>query len=314
MKEEFLVKSEEISSYGENPGTRPVEKLLKNGIIILDKWPGPTSHDVAATVKKMLGLNKVGHGGTLDPAVSGVLPITLENACKVIPALQRLTKEYVGVMQLHKDVGEKELRAAVAKMVGKIKQKPPVRSAVARRVRERTVYSLDILEINRKEVLFNIVCEAGTYVRVVCHDIGRLVGGAHMSELRRVRSGPFDESKAVKMQDVADAFYIWKTVGNEDIRDFVLPVEKAVGHLPKIIVKDSAVYSIANGTPVYTAGISKVSVAMKEDDLAAVMTLKGELVALAVAKMASEDMVKKKGLAAKTDRVVIEKGLYPKSS
>src|SRR5688572_8153424 len=126
----FLTKSDEISSHGKYPGHRTIEELLHSGIIILDKWPGPTSHDVAATVKKTLKLGKVGHGGTLDPAVSGVLPITLDNACKVIPALQHLDKEYVGIMRAHKDVSLSEVRKAASNFIGKIKQTPPKRSAV----------------------------------------------------------------------------------------------------------------------------------------------------------------------------------------
>lgn len=313
MSEEFLVRSHDVAtSYGQYPGKRPVEALIKNGIIILDKWPGPTSHDVAATVKKLLGLNKVGHSGTLDPQVSGVLPITLENACKVIPALQGLDKTYVGIMRLHKDVDDKELTAAVSKFIGVIRQKPPVRSAVARRMRERKVYDFKILERDRRDVLFHISCQAGTYVRVVCHDIGKLVGGAHMSELRRTDVGRFNEQVSAKMQDVADAYHYYKENGSEKIRNIILPVEFAVEHLPKIIIKDSAVHTVASGTPVYSGGVSKVSESVKQDDLAAILTLKGELVALARANMTASDMVKKKGLAAKTDRVIIDKNLYPK--
>src|SRR3989344_6057806 len=103
----FIVRSAEISKYGQYPGSRSVEELLSNGIIILDKWQGPTSHDVASIVKKVLGRAKSGHAGTLDPMVSGILVIALDNACKVLPALQKQDKEYVGVMHLHKAVDDK---------------------------------------------------------------------------------------------------------------------------------------------------------------------------------------------------------------
>jgi H/ACA ribonucleoprotein complex subunit 4 len=315
MAEEFLVRSNDVAtSFGEYPGKRSVEQLLKCGLLVLDKWPGPTSHDVAATVKKIFGLGKVGHSGTLDPAVSGVLPITLENACKVIPALQGLGKAYVGIMRLHKDVSDKDLNVAVSKFIGTIRQKPPVRSAVTRRVREREVYDFKILERDGRDVLFHITCQAGTYVRVICHDIGKLVGGANMAELRRTDVGRFNEQVAVKVQDVADAYHYYKENGSEQIRDYVLPVEFAVEHLGKIIVKDSAVHSIASGTPVYSTGVSKVSKGVTTGDLVAVLTLKGELAALARAVMDAADAVKKKGLAAKTDRVIIDKNLYPKLS
>ncbi len=313
MKEEFLVRSYDMpTNYGEYPGRRKVEDLIKNGIIVLDKWPGPTSHDVAATVKKILNLKKVGHSGTLDPQVSGVLPITLDNACKVIPALQGLDKAYVGIMHMHKDVRDKELRSAVRRFIGTIQQRPPVRSAVARKVRARTVYDFKILERDGRDVLFHVSCQAGTYIRVICHDIGMLVGGAHMAELRRTDVGRFNEQVAVKIQDVADAYHYWKENGEEKIRDYVLPVEYAIEHLGKIIVKDSAVHSIASGTAVYSVGVSKVTNGINIGDLVAILTLKGELVALAKAAMDAEDMVNKKGPAAKTDRVIIDKNLYPK--
>lgn len=313
--EDFIVKSEEISgNYGCYPGSRPVEELIKNGIILLDKWPGPTSHDVSATMKKVLGLSKVGHAGTLDPAVSGVLPLALENACKIMPALQHLDKEYVGIMYLHKNASDSELKSAVRKFVGSIKQTPPVRSAVARRMRTRKVYAFDILERKDRDVLFRIKCEAGTYVRVICHQIGQLIGGAHMKELRRTGVGRFDESMAKKAQDIADAYYYWKENGNEGIRDYMLPVESAVEHLGKIIIKDSAVYSVASGSAVYTGGVSRLSKKIKVDDVVAILTLKGELVALAKANMNSEEIMKRKGLAAKTDRVIIDKKIYPKAN
>lgn len=311
---EWLIKSDEepIEGFGKKPEDRTIEENLKNGFIILDKWQGPTSHDVVATVKKILGLNKTGHAGTLDPQVSGVLLVTLENACKVIPALQGLDKEYVGIMHMHKDVDVKKLSAIVKKFVGDVRQKPPVRSAVVRKERMRRIRSLHILEINGKDILFRVSCEAGTYIRVLCHDIGKQLGGAHMSELRRTKAGPFGEEKAAKMQDLADAYVFWKESGDEKIRDYVLPVEAAVDHIKKVVIKDSAVFSIVGGTPLYTQGICKIQQGIEKDDLVAIMTLKDELAALAKANMSSDEMMHRRGLAAKTDRVIMEKGVYPK--
>ncbi len=239
--------------------------------------------------------------------MSGILPITLENACKVIPALQHLDKEYVGVMHLHKGVGNKELEETVRKFTGKITQLPPVRSAVARRERQRSIYSFRILERKEKDALFQVSCEAGTYVRKLVSDLGKEIGGAHMSELRRTRVGRFSEP--ARIQDVVDAYHSWKETGDESIRDFVLPVETAIEHLGKIIIKDSAVAAVANGSPLYTGGISRVQKGIQKGSLTAVLTLRGELIALAHATTASEEM-KRKGLAAKIDRVIMEKGVY----
>jgi H/ACA ribonucleoprotein complex subunit 4 len=303
---EFITKSHDIGQTGGYPGARPIEELLRNGIIVLDKWSGPTSHDVAATVKKTLGLTKAGQAGTLDPQVTGVLIVTLENACKVIPALQKADKEYIGIMRMHTDVTIGEVREAAKQFIGKIKQLPPVRSAVARRERERNIYSLDILEMDGRDVLFHTTCQSGTYVRVLCHEIGKKLGGANMIELRRTRSGRFSEKQAVRMEDVADAYAEWKENGGDKIRKYILPVEEAAEDLGKIIIKDNALLSVANGSPLYTVGIARVSDNVKKDDLVAIFSLKGELVALAKANMDAKDM-SRKGIAAKTDRVIIDK-------
>lgn len=305
MKGKFLVKKDEIAKVGTYPGSRPVEKLLKNGIVILDKWCGPTSHDVTATIKKLLGVSKAGHSGTLDPNVSGVLPIALDNACKVMPALQKLDKEYVGVMHLHKDVSEKELKEIVKAHTGEITQLPPVRSAVARKERKRSIYSFEILDKKEKDVAFRVSCEAGTYIRKLVDSIGKKIGGAHMKELRRTRVGPFLEADAIKAQDLADAYHYWRTDKNENIRSLILPVEAAIEHLGKVIILDSAIRSVVNGSPLYTTGISKIEQGIKQGDLIAILTLKGELVALAISEMTSQAMMKK-GKVARIDRVIMK--------
>ncbi len=313
MAEDFFVRSNDITNinYGKPSNARSVDELLHNGIIILDKWPGPTSHDVAATVKRIFSLARIGHSGTLDPAVSGVLPLALENACKIIPALQHLDKSYVGVMRLHKDVSDEKLNDAISKFIGEITQLPPRRSAVARRERMRKVYAFDILDRIGRDVAFMVECEAGTYVRKLVSDIGKPIGGAHMAELRRTGVGRFGEYSAVKMQDLVDAYEFWKQGKSEAIKELVLPVEEAVAHLGKIIVKDSAVAAVVNGSPLYTHGVSMATKGVKKGDMVAVMTLKGELVALAIAAMDSEQMMGR-GTAAKIDRVIMAKGTYPK--
>jgi len=313
MKEEFVIRKVEISSpdYGEYPGRRSVKDLLKNGFLLLDKPRGPTSHDVTAHVKRILGVKKAGHAGTLDPNASGLLPIMLQNACKVIPALQKLDKEYVGVMHLHKNVKNKELENVLKNFVGIIKQVPPVKSAVKRRERERKIHKIEILDRKNKDICFYIKCEAGTYIRKIVDDIGKKIGGAHLKELRRIKVGQFEEKKAWTIQEVKNAYESWKENHDELIREIILPVEEAVKHLKKVFIKDSAVDAICNGAPLATTGISIMSKDIEKNDLVAIMSLKGELVALGIAKMTTEDM-KRKGIAVKTDRVIMNRGTYPK--
>ncbi|MEM5836736.1 MAG: RNA-guided pseudouridylation complex pseudouridine synthase subunit Cbf5, partial [Candidatus Aenigmatarchaeota archaeon] len=224
----WLIKSEEDTNpaYGKKPEERTIEELIKSCVIIVDKHAGPTSHQVTAWIKEIFGVKKAGHAGTLDPAVTGVLPVALENATKVMPVLMGLEKEYVGVMHLHKEVDENLLRQTVLKFVGKIVQIPPVKSAVARRPREREIKFFDILEIEGKDVLFRIGCEAGTYVRKVTHDIGQKLGvGAHMTELRRIRAGNFTEDQSHSLVEIKDAYEFWKEGKEEFLRKILIPVE-----------------------------------------------------------------------------------------
>jgi len=312
---EVLIRDEEPpSDYGKRPEERTAEELLEYGVINLDKPPGPSSHEVVAWIKRVTGLEKVTHGGTLDPKVTGVLPILLNRATKVLPYLLAEDKEYVGVMRLHGDVPEEEVRSVVSLFKGPVYQRPPLRSAVKRELRVRKIYDVKVLEISGRDVLFWIWCEAGTYVRKFCHDVGTLLGvGAHMQELRRVRSGSLKEDTAVTLQDVADAFAFWREDGDESLlRKVVMPVERAVEHLPRVVVRDSAVDAVAHGAALAVPGILRVDAGIKVGDPVAIFTKKEELVAIGRALMRSEQMVSaKKGIAVQPEAVLMKPGVYP---
>src|SRR3989338_4962653 len=139
------------------------QELINFSILNIDKPSGPTSFTISDYIRKSLKLSKTSHAGTLDPQVSGVLPILLGRACRLSDYFMHHDKEYIGIMRLHKDVEEKKLREVIKEFIGKIKQIPPIRSSVKRQERIREVKSLDILEINGKDVLFKTKVEAGTY-------------------------------------------------------------------------------------------------------------------------------------------------------
>jgi H/ACA ribonucleoprotein complex subunit 4 len=309
----WLIKSEEETNpeHGKNPRERSIEELIKTSIIILDKNSGPTSHQITRWVGDIFNLKKTAHVGTLDPAVTGVLPILLENSVKVASVLMGLDKEYVGVMHLHKDILEELLRETILRFIGRIKQRPPVKSAVARREREREIYFFDILEIEGRDVLFRVGCEAGTYIRKLCHDIGKILGGAHMSELRRTKAGNFTEDQTHSLVEVRDAYEFWKDGNEEILRKILIPVEYGILNVKRVFVKDSAIPNICNGSPVYPAGIVRIQEGIVRGETVAVYSLKEELVALGISKMTSEEMFsRKKGTAIRTDRVLMEKGVY----
>jgi H/ACA ribonucleoprotein complex subunit 4 len=312
---EVLVRDDEPpSNYGKRPEERTAEELLEYGVINLDKPAGPSSHEVVAWIKRLTGLERVAHGGTLDPKVTGVLPILLNRAVKVLPYLLTEDKEYVGVMRLHGDVPEEEVRRVVGLFKGPVYQRPPLRSAVKRELRVRRIYDVKVLEISGRDVLFWMWCEAGTYVRKFCHDVGVILGvGAHMQELRRVRSGSLREDTAVTLQDVVDAFAFWREDGDESLlRQVVIPVERAVEHLPRVVVRDSAVDAIARGAALAVPGILRVDAGIKVGDAVAIFTKKDELVAIGRALMRSEQMVSaKKGVAVQPEAVLMKPGVYP---
>lgn len=316
MNMQVLTKVSEPTNpaWGSEPGKRGIEALLRCGLVVLDKPCGPSSHQASAWVRDMLALRKAGHGGTLDPNVSGVLPVALERATRAMGFLLGSRKEYVGIIRFHRDVGERDVREAFKRFEGTIAQVPPVKSAVARKLRHRKVYYLKIIEIKGREALFRTECEAGTYIRKLCHDIGVALGaGAHMLELRRTRSGVLSEAQAVTLQQLSDAYWLWKEKGEESaLRSAVLPLESAID-IKKIWVKDSAVEALCSGADLAAPGISMLHEGIAEGERIAVMSLKGELVCIAIALADSKKMMESgKGVACDTLRVVMEKGTYPR--
>jgi len=301
-------------NYGKSPDELSVNELINNGIINLDKPSGPTSHQVDSWLKYIFAINKVGHGGTLDPNATGVLPIGIGNATKVLHILLESGKEYVGLMKLHKKIDNDKIIKVIESFIGDITQLPPVRSAVKRIKRRRKIYYINIIEIREREILFRVGCEAGTYIRTLCVDIGKKLGcGAHLSELRRTIVGNLKDDDSVILHDIIDAYVFWKEDNNEkEIRNIIYPMEKLLDHIPKIVIRDSAVDAICHGAKLALPGIVEVDTDIKKGDTIAIITLKGEGVALAKSLMSTEDIIQKDtGLSANIKRVLMKKGTYP---
>jgi len=236
---------------------------------------------------------------------------------RVVGSVVHSIKEYVCVMQLHKPVDEDMLREVVSGFTGRIYQRPPVRSSVKRSLRVKRVEEIELLEYDGRYALLRVVSEAGTYMRKLCWDMGLVLGvGAHMRELRRTRTGPFHEDRnLVRLQDVVEALYRLREEGRDDLlRRVVLPGEFSVCHLPKVVVRDTAVESIVHGASLAVPGIVKLHEDIKPGDTVALLTMKGELVALATAEMSSERILEeRRGIAFKPERVILEPGLYPRA-
>ena len=316
--DDYLIKSKSKTNpdYGCNPYERPIEEHISKGVINLDKPSGPSSHEVDSWVKRILHVNKTGHGGTLDPKVTGVLPIGIDSATRVSQLLLPAGKEYVCLMTMHKEMPEDQIYEIFDQFTGKIYQTPPVKSAVKRELRVRTIYYATIYEIKGKDVLFRIGCEAGTYIRTFCHDIGEALGcGAHMAELRRTRAGPFNERNGdlVNLHDLTDAYHFWVEDGDESyLRNAIKPMEVAADHLPQIFIKDSAVEAICQGAKLAAGGISMLSKGIKRGDLVAIKSLKGELIASGIALASTEEIMNAdSGLVVDTNKVFMQPGVYP---
>lgn len=299
--------------YGKNPQDRTTEELLERGIINIDKPPGPTSHQVSAYVKQILKTSKTGHSGTLDPKVTGCLPVAIGKGTRVVQSLLTAGKEYICVMHLHKEVSKEDLLVVLNKFVGRIRQLPPIKSAVKRQWRYRKVYYLELLDFQGQDVLFKVGTEAGTYIRKLAHDIGATLGcGAHMSELRRTKAGPFTEDTLVTLQDLADAFHYYSEGDDAPLRKIVLPLEAGVSHLRKIWIQDSAVNPLCHGQTLKIPGIVKLEDEIQVDDKVAIYTLKDELVLVGRTKLTSRQIMKQeKGIAVKAEQVFMSEETYP---
>ncbi|MGM5481074.1 MAG: RNA-guided pseudouridylation complex pseudouridine synthase subunit Cbf5 [Nanobdellota archaeon] len=319
MDRQVLVRQESKTSldFGKSPDNYTIKELLECGIINVDKPSGPTSHQVSAFVQKILDIDKSGHSGTLDPKVTGVLPVALDKGTRVVQSLLTAGKEYVCLMHLHEPFDETKLREVIKnQFTGKIKQMPPAKSAVKRRNRFRKIYYFEILEIKNQDVLFRVGTQAGTYIRKLCHDIGVAMGsGAHMAELRRTKAGPFQESEELcTLQDLADAYHYYKENQDETkLKKLIHPIEFGVRHLPKVWVTDTTVNTLCNGASLKVPGIAKVESDIQVGEPVAIMTLKNELISVAESMMISKDMVSKdRGMACRPQQVFMRPGLYPK--
>jgi H/ACA ribonucleoprotein complex subunit 4 len=248
--------------------------------------------------------------------VTGVLPVGLDNSTKVIGNVVHSVKEYVMVMQFHGDVEIGKLVEALKYFTGEIYQRPPLRSSVKRVLRTRRIHEIELLDFKDRFALVKASCDPGTYMRKLAHDIGLYTGvGAHMRELRRTRTGPYREDETlVKLQDVSEALYLWRVEKDERmLRRVILPVETAVTHLPKIVINDLAVDAIAHGASLAAPGVVRLTDNVSAGATVAVFTLKGELVALAKAlKNAREIAGMGKGIIARTKRVLMPTGVYPR--
>ena len=272
------------------PDDRSPAELLSFGVVNLDKPPGPSSHQVSGWLRDHVddGLSSVAaepigraaHAGTLDPKVTGCLPVMLGDATRLAQVFLEGSKEYVAVLECHAPVPT-DVESVVAEFEGPIYQKPPRKSAVSRRLRVREICELDVLEVEDRQALLRIRCESGTYVRKLCHDLGLALGtGAHMGDLRRTATEPFDDRDLVTATELIDALAFWLEDDDpEPLYDVVDPAERILEGLPAVTVAETAAREVAEGAPVYAPGVLDADEA-DEEALVACFTPDGSAVCL----------------------------------
>lgn len=303
-------------AYGHFPDKRPLDLLMDTGLVILDKPSGPTSHQVVSWIKGILEIEKAGHHGTLDPNTTGVLPVALGNAVRMLDLTLEEGKEYAALMHLHREVKNDQLNTILSDFTGRIYQMVPVRSAVKRGLRERTIKYMKVMDQDKDDVLLLIGCESGTYIRTLIHDMGEVLGvGANMTELRRTRSGSLKYEETVTLHQLKDAFVELKETGSEvALRKAIVPAETMLREFPRVLIKDSSVDAICHGASLGKPGIVGVDRRIREGKMVVISTLKGELVAVGRSLMSFKEIITGgKGISIKVERVIMEPGTYPKA-
>lgn len=266
-----------------------------NGIIIIDKPMGRTSHDMVYVMRKMTGIKKVGHTGTLDPEATGVLPVCIGSATKVADMLTLSDKCYRAELVLGMttdtqdadgevltecavDCTEDEIRSAIMSFVGEIEQVPPMYSAikqngkklyelarqgieVERKKRKVTINSIDILKIDGERVTIDVSCSKGTYIRTLCEDIGlKLHVGAYMNTLRRTKTGPFTIADSYTLKELE----VLKEKGQ--LENVLISVDRIFEEYPKIMLNPKQVKSITNGVQMSYKGIEGQSYRLYDEN------------------------------------------------
>ncbi|CAH9108807.1 unnamed protein product [Cuscuta epithymum] len=304
---------------GYSPLKRPLAEYIRYGVLNLDKPSNPSSHEVVAWIKRILRVEKTGHSGTLDPKVTGNLIVCIDRATRLVKSQQGAGKEYVCIARLHSAVPDvAKVARALETLTGAVFQRPPLISAVKRQLRIRTIYESKLLEYDADKhlVVFWISCEAGTYVRTMCVHLGLLLGvGAHMQELRRVRSGISGEKdNMVTMHDVMDAQWVYDNYRDESyLRRVIMPLEVILTSYKRLVVKDSAVNAICYGAKLMIPGLLRFENDIEAGEEVVLMTTKGEAIALGIAEMTTAVMATcDHGVVAKIKRVVMDRDTYPR--
>jgi len=305
-------------SFGSTPSQRPLEELMECGVILIDKPSGPSSHQLAAWARSLLGIKRIGHGGTLDPFATGLLTLLCGRATKITGEILKKPKSYVAVLRFKNPILKEDLSDLVNKMQGDVYNVPPKESAVKIQVRSRKISKTELIQSEEGDRvhLVSIDCEAGTYIRTLVRDLGLLTGNdCELLELHRSMTGSLDDQMACTMQQLADAVFLWREHDDpRGIKRLLSPVEAVLGGIPNLVIKDGAVAALSHGAPLARPGVVSVPKGLIAGSRILISSLKGEAVAIAELTVGSDSIpTMKSGQIATPRTVIMQPGDYPQT-
>jgi H/ACA ribonucleoprotein complex subunit 4 len=269
----------------DGPADAIAERIRAGAFLLLDKPRGPSSHQVTAWARNLLGVDVAGHAGTLDPNVSGLLWVGVGPALKLLPLVLEFPKRYVASVVLHGEAPDREIHRVITEFTGPIYQTPPVRSAVKRERRIRTIHRLHLVERDGPRLLLDAVTDSGTYIRTLAVDLGEALGvGAHLEELRRIQTGPFGERQAASLTTLADARAARQAGDCAPLLTLLHPIDEVWREFPTIVVKDAAASALAHGAGLARGGIVSVPRSFGRGAHVVLVSRTGELIATGVAQ------------------------------
>ena len=303
------------SRHGKIPSERGLEALMEAGVILVDKPPGPSSHQLASWARDILGLKRLGHGGTLDPFATGALTLLLGKATRLTEVVLSGNKTYIAVLKIDSSISYKRVKEVLERFAGEIYNVPPLESAVKIRVRTRVISEIKLLESDQENGFhtISVSCQAGTYIRTLARDIGLMLGSpCVLSELHRHSTGSFEQSSLCTMQQLADAAMLAEEGDEEALCRLIAPVERILGSIPGVWIRDSAIASICHGAPLAVPGVVSLDSGMSAGDKTVIWSSKGEAVAVGEMIVNSSDVRDMdEGELVKPKIVLMDKDEYP---
>jgi H/ACA ribonucleoprotein complex subunit 4 len=288
---------------------------MEAGVILVDKPPGPSSHQLASWARDILGLKRLGHGGTLDPFATGALTLLLGKATRLTEVVLSGDKTYIAILKIDSSISSKQVEEVLERFSGEVYNVPPLESAVKIRVRTRVIQEIKLLESDQEDGLHtvSVSCQAGTYIRTLARDIGLMLGTpCVLSELHRHSTGSFEQSSLCTMQQLADAAMLAEEGDEEALCRLIAPVERILGSIPGVWVRDSAIASICHGAPLAVPGVVSLDSGMSPGDKTVIWSSKGEAVAVGEMIVGSSDVPNMtEGELIKPKIVLMDKDEYP---